>query len=93
MSVASQPLFGMTYLGFDHHLDKAVAIKEYLPSDIATRTADGSVAPQASDFRGEGRARCRPHRLSDGPPYLPEGRAAPNVSRWPLGRCRKRDSS
>ena len=45
--------FGMTYLGFDHHLDKAVAIKEYLPSDIATRTAAGSVAPQASDFRGD----------------------------------------
>ena len=45
--------FGMTYLGFDHNLDKAVAIKEYLPSDIATRTADQSVAPQASDFRGD----------------------------------------
>ena len=45
--------FGMTYLGFDHNLDKAVAIKEYLPSDIATRTVDHSVAPQASDFRGD----------------------------------------
>ena len=45
--------FGMTYLGFDHNLDKAVAIKEYLPSDIATRTADRSVAPQASEFRGD----------------------------------------
>ena len=45
--------FGMTYLGFDHHLDKAVAIKEFLPSDIATRTNEGSVAPQASDFRGD----------------------------------------
>ena len=45
--------FGMTYLGFDHNLDKAVALKEYLPSDIATRTADGSVAPQASTFRGD----------------------------------------
>ena len=45
--------FGMTYLGFDHHLNKAVAIKEYLPSDIATRTTDGSVAPQASEFRGD----------------------------------------
>ncbi len=45
--------FGMTYLGFDHNLDKAVAIKEYLPSDIATRIADGSVAPQASDFRDD----------------------------------------
>ena len=45
--------FGMTYLGFDHNLDKAVAIKEYLPSDIATRTADRSVAAQASEFRGD----------------------------------------
>ena len=45
--------FGMTYLGFDHNLDKAVAIKEYLPSDIATRTTDGSVAPQASEFHGD----------------------------------------
>ena len=45
--------FGMTYLGFDHHLNKAVAIKEYLPSDIATRTTDGSVAPQATEFRGD----------------------------------------
>ena len=45
--------FGITYLGYDDHLDKAVAIKEYLPSDIATRTADRSVAPQASEFRGD----------------------------------------
>ena len=45
--------FGMTYLGFDHNLDKAIAIKEYLPSDIATRVTDGSVAPQASEFRGD----------------------------------------
>ena len=45
--------FGMTYLGFDHNLDKPVAIKEYLPSDIATRTVDRSVAAQASEFRGD----------------------------------------
>ena len=43
--------FGITYLGFDHNLDKGVAIKEYLPSDIATRTRGHSVAPQASDFQ------------------------------------------
>ena len=45
--------FGMTYLGFDHNLDKPIAIKEYLPSDIATRTVDRSVAPQASEVRGD----------------------------------------
>ena len=45
--------FGMTYLGFDHNLDKAVAIKEYLPSDIAIRTGDNGVAPQASQFRDD----------------------------------------
>ena len=45
--------FGMTYLGFDHHLDKAVAIKEYLPSDLATRATDHSVVPQASTVRGD----------------------------------------
>ena len=45
--------FGMTYLGFDHNLNKAVAIKEYLPSDIATRTGNNSVAPQASQFRDD----------------------------------------
>ena len=44
--------FGMTYLGYDHHLDRPVAIKEYLPLDIATRTSDHSVVPQASEFRG-----------------------------------------
>ena len=45
--------FGMTYLGFDHNLDKAVAIKEYLPSDIATRTNDNSVVPQSSQFQDD----------------------------------------
>ena len=43
--------FGMTYLGFDHNLDKAVAIKEYLPDDIAVRTRNNSVIPKASQFR------------------------------------------
>ena len=46
--------FGMTYLGWNVALDIPVAIKEYLPSDLATREQDLSVVPQApraaSDF-------------------------------------------
>ena len=45
--------FGITYLGTDHSLKKAVAIKEYLPSDIATRTTNHSVVPQADAVRGD----------------------------------------
>jgi C-terminal peptidase prc len=32
--------FGITYLGFDRRLETTVAIKEYLPRDLATRSAD-----------------------------------------------------
>ena len=32
---------------------KPSLLREYLPSDIAARTADHSVAPQASEFRGD----------------------------------------
>ena len=39
--------FGMTYLGWNVALDIPVAIKEYLPSDLATREQDLSVVPQA----------------------------------------------
>lgn len=35
--------FGTTYLARDTHLDKLVAIKEYLPAELAHRAADGSV--------------------------------------------------
>src|SRR5512141_3175623 len=37
--------FGMTYLGWDTNLEKHVAIKEYLPSDLAVRALDGSIVP------------------------------------------------
>ena len=40
--------FGMTYLGWNLALDIPVAIKEYLPGDLATREQDGSVVPQSS---------------------------------------------
>ena len=47
--------FGLTYLGWNLPLDIPVAIKEYLPSDLAVREADLSVVPKsssdASDFR------------------------------------------
>lgn len=37
--------FGITYLARDTQLDKDVAIKEYLPVDLALRALDGSVVP------------------------------------------------
>jgi serine/threonine protein kinase len=47
--------FGITYLARDTHLDKDVAIKEYLPSAFAARAADGTVVPvtqqQERDYR------------------------------------------
>jgi len=39
--------FGLTYLGWDTRLDKPVAIKEYLPNDLAVREADHSVLPKS----------------------------------------------
>jgi len=41
--------FGITYLARDVHLDKHVAIKEYLPTDLAMRALDGSVVPVATE--------------------------------------------
>lgn len=41
--------FGITYLARDTHLNKNVAIKEYLPVDVALRALDGSIVPVNTD--------------------------------------------
>ncbi len=44
-SVLGQGGFGITYLAHDTNLDEPVAIKEYLPADLAVREDDCSVNP------------------------------------------------
>ena len=41
--------FGITYRGFDHHLIKTVAIKEYLPNDLAVRRGVSVLAKSETD--------------------------------------------
>ena len=47
--VLGQGGFGITYLARDTNLDQPVAIKEYLPVELAVREADCSVHPVATD--------------------------------------------
>jgi serine/threonine protein kinase len=41
--------FGLTYLALDANLNLRVAVKEYLPADIALRGADQSITPRSAD--------------------------------------------
>ncbi|MGD8841464.1 MAG: hypothetical protein PVI70_17790, partial [Gammaproteobacteria bacterium] len=34
--------FGITYIAYDHNLQRDVAIKEYLPEGLAMRSSDGN---------------------------------------------------
>lgn len=42
--------FGIVYLGRDTRSNRTVAIKEFLPSAIAGRVADGSIAPLSAEM-------------------------------------------
>ena len=44
--------FGITYYALDIHLDKPVAIKEYLPNDFALRTGAITVKPKSTADQG-----------------------------------------
>ena len=44
-SVLGQGGFGITYLAVDKNLEQKVAIKEFLPTDLAVRTPDRTVQP------------------------------------------------
>lgn len=72
--------FGITYKGFDHLLHAEVAIKEYLPVEIALRQADGStVIPRSSQKAGD--YQWGLERFLDEARILSRFKHAPNIVR------------
>src|SRR5215831_13586512 len=43
--------FGVTYLAFDKTLDVSVAVREFLPAELAQRTPDGRTVEPISSSR------------------------------------------
>jgi serine/threonine protein kinase len=52
-SILGQGAFGITYLAHDLNLDRDVAIKEYLPLDMAVREGDYSIHPVTNEHGDE----------------------------------------
>ena len=45
--------FGLTYLAHDEHLEKQIAIKEYLPADFAIRTESNIVTARTAHSKDD----------------------------------------